>query len=421
MKTSLSFLMILFLSIYIQNHGFGQWIDISPQGSYNYVTLFDTYFIDDNTGFAVGQDLQSGYGYIFKTVDGGSTWSDTSFADAHLRSIDFKSNAVGFVVGYDNPPATMTKIFTTIDAGNSWIMSTDNTFTGMDGIQFVTSDIAYMYGYGSVWGYNAGIMKTTNGGSSWNYISDNGGLLICDMHFIDANTGFFAVLNMTSLEGTIQKTSNGGTGFNTIYTGEWIMSNYFVNSNTGYLLEGLNATDRKLIKTNDGGTSWNSTYLGEDYKSVYFINEYTGYIYGGGGLIKKTNDGGISWQSETSVMSLSFEKSACHTNNYIFISGNGGTIVKSLHGATTGIDKHSNRNNSVNVFPNPFSDLINIDIMLDEKITLEIYDQAGKLQFSQMYDENIIRVDGEQFGSGVYFYKILVNAKSYSSGKIIKL
>ncbi|MFC2100698.1 hypothetical protein ACFLRZ_02590 [Bacteroidota bacterium] len=60
----LNFLVICFILFISKSYVFGQWIDISPSGNSN-VTLFDVAFIDDNIGFAVGQNTGIGLGYIY--------------------------------------------------------------------------------------------------------------------------------------------------------------------------------------------------------------------------------------------------------------------------------------------------------------------------------------------------------------------
>src|SRR6185295_12016167 len=73
-----------------------QWSQIGTAFS---STVRGLYFENPDTGYAVGQDI-SAIGQIAKTVDGGVTWTSTSFDQSNLlRSVTFVNMDTGFVCG----------------------------------------------------------------------------------------------------------------------------------------------------------------------------------------------------------------------------------------------------------------------------------------------------------------------------------
>ena len=396
-----------------------QWQDISPQG-FETVTLFDVKFINDNTGFAVGQNTSSGDGYIFKTTDGGTTWTSETFADAHLRSIDFSDNNTAFVVGYDGPPGTHTIFIFTQDQGQNWTKATDANYTGMNGIQFLNNTTAYTHGYGSTFGSNSGIMKTTNGGANWSYVADNSGLLIEGMHFINSNTGFFAVVTFSG-SGTVQKTENGGSSFTTIYPGtSWVYDVFFIDNNTGFALEGLSSTNRNIIKTTDGGQNWTSSNHMAALTKIIFIDNNTGYALGKNGSILKTTDCGASWQTETSGTTSTIRGNSV-SDKYIYACGNSGKILKSLHGVSMRKEELLSSVNKINLYPNPTNDFINLKFEnpVNSTNTIKIYDCLGKLILEFELD-NTNKADIQHLNKGFYIYEVIQDGIVRKTGKIIK-
>ncbi len=72
--------------------------------------LADVFFLDTNTGWAVGQ-----YGVIIKTTNGGQAWSrQTSGTSSNLNAVHFADANSGWAVGQDG------NILSTTDGGTTW-------------------------------------------------------------------------------------------------------------------------------------------------------------------------------------------------------------------------------------------------------------------------------------------------------------
>lgn len=77
--------------------------------SYHYFSRI--YFINKNTGFAIGDD------YVWKTSDGGNTWSaQTNFLGIYSDIHFIKGGKYGYIVG-------SRQYLTTTDSGNTWVQN----------------------------------------------------------------------------------------------------------------------------------------------------------------------------------------------------------------------------------------------------------------------------------------------------------
>jgi hypothetical protein len=190
----------------------------------------------------------SGTGGIYKTTDGGATWTF--------------SNSIG---AYD-------------------IFFTD-----------VNNGCAIGYGY-DIW-------KTINGGTTWTKQYDNIGLNRSNaIYFSDANTGY--AVGGDSFNSSILKTVNGGITWSEKYSSSvlsTLTSVWFTSNNIGYAVgyEGI------LAKTIDGGSSWNLEKISDEpLNSVKFFNASIGYITGDYGAILKTTNGTIGVQENPNFSNL---------------------------------------------------------------------------------------------------------------------
>lgn len=78
-------------------------------------------------------------------------------------------------------------------------------------------------------------------------------------------------------------------------------------------------------------------------------------------------------------------------------------------------------NVSINVFPNPFSDKIIIEVLNDYRLLyFSIYDLNGKVLKEELITKNQISINTEKFESSIYFLKIF-NKNNSNNSKTIKL
>ena len=256
------------------------------------------YFPDANTGYAVGSYHDENMVYsslILKTTDGGINWSKQnsgSLFDSRLYSVYFVDVNTGFAVGSDGI------ILKTTDGGINWIKLNSGFRFDYDkeffSVYFIDVDTGY------VAGSDGAIRKTINGGIKWIKQKSGTAIVLHCIYFPDANTGY-----AVGRDGIILKTINGGIKWTKQNSGTTIFdftlnSVYFIDANIGYAVgfgwyEDINTGI--ILKTNNGGTNWSkqNSRTTLPLSSVYFLDSDTGYAVGGwyeGNIILKTTNGG---------------------------------------------------------------------------------------------------------------------------------
>lgn len=137
-----------------------------------YVSLEDVYFRDANVGLVVGYAM--GNGEVFRTTDGGQTWTSLEMGGSWMSRLHFVDNLTGWAVGI-----TATSISYTSDP------------FGGGGL--------------SISGQRAAVWKTTDGGVSWTTSSFTFSNRLYGVWFSDASNVVAA-----GTSGAILRTSDGG-------------------------------------------------------------------------------------------------------------------------------------------------------------------------------------------------------------------
>jgi len=114
------------------------------------------YFTSPQTGYAVGIN-----GSAYKTTNSGDNWSilNTGVSAAYyMTKLYFTNNNTGFAIGNTVNSPIVSVIIRTTDGGNMWTILDSNHFGGLYGITFSNSSLGYIVGS------NGTILHTTNGG-----------------------------------------------------------------------------------------------------------------------------------------------------------------------------------------------------------------------------------------------------------------
>lgn len=336
-------------------------------------SLNSVFFNDKNNGFTVSD----GNGFIYKTTDGGNTWS-YQYTPFSLNSIVFTDFNTGYITG------DYGIIGKTVDNGAQWSTPAVGTFNYFSHSSFPDVNHGFVTGP-SLWTPPYQILRTKNAGRNWSVLSSptvyaNG---IC---FLDSTTGFiydekmvyktfdggdtwllncstsdtnkFLSLFFTSHEtgylyckkGLFLKTVDAGQTWTKHFTNIQVplFGFSFINDTTGYCADMVQGQGNiyTIFKTTNGGFNWIqvATYPFHDIKSLIFISADTGYISGSYGEISKTFDGGKTWALQASgslndvFFSLSFINEstgyAVGTQGTIWKTTNGGALWEHLTSGT---------------------------------------------------------------------------------------
>lgn len=128
---------------YKTTNGGDTWIDVisSIRDS---VYLFSIHFYDQNIGWAGGQDENnnSDHGVLFRTTDGGSSWTNTLTlsGENRIRDIHFITPMIGWCVVDDG------RMFKSTDGGINWIEEDISGTDGLSSIHFVNEYLGWAAG-----------------------------------------------------------------------------------------------------------------------------------------------------------------------------------------------------------------------------------------------------------------------------------
>ncbi len=287
----------------------------------------DMQFIDTEMGWVV-----DGGGQILKTSNGGLSWTQQFYnSDYYFRSVEFFNDQIGFAGTLANGAPTAS-LFKTVDGGTTWTDITANfpvNVPGICGMHMVDENTIYVTGtfYGS--GY---IMKSTNQGDSWTYTNMqslcNG---LVDIYFKDENVGYAAGQSAqgTGLRGIIVRTTDGGQNWSTVALGnnsnERVWKLQELNNTVMYASVESFTPSPEYFKSTDGGQSWvlntvTSSGVSGTIQGVGFLNENIGWVGGFNNFFYETTNQGNDWEYKPSIGS-SFNRFQRINDTLMYTSG----------------------------------------------------------------------------------------------------
>jgi hypothetical protein len=86
--------------------------------------------------------------------------------------------------------------------------------------------------------------------------------------------------------------------------------------------------------------------------------------------------------------------------------------------------KQNKERTDIKIYPNPVSDILNVDVGSFEIINMSISDITGRAinKFTKISEnDNIVKIDISTFKSGIYFINIELNNEPNKIFKIIKI
>jgi len=265
----------------------------------------------------------------------GGVWQKLNVGQSVIQTaIDFPGNqsVIGYTVSMSLTYNGNGNIFKTWDGGQSWTSVWFGSQAGLYGASFVSVDTGYVAGLPKPSIPWSGFGKTTDGGLSWTSMPVPSNVYqFTDVIFRDANHGI--LLAQTNSSAAAYVTSDGGNTWQTA-TG---ISNGIPNrachvSGTKFFLVDNSGHIKKSV---DDGFTWTTVYSGGPILlGIAFYDDLTGQACGDNGVILRTTDGGNTWQSQ-SVTTDIWHQVIYEDQNTLYVVGTPEIIYKSTNGGNS--------------------------------------------------------------------------------------
>ncbi len=263
------------------------WFEVG-NSSFN-ATLESIWYVDENTGFAVGSG-----GAFIKTTDGGYSWTAYNIGhDYHFKRIIFTCTDRGFLFGEIRQGNNrFVIILKSVDGGDTWEeVVPPGEIDYMRDVHFPPdfneNHTAYITTAGP-----ENFYKTTDGGDTW--------------HLVTLDQSFFQIQFFNALEGLGVYTLPGIRQLAITADGGETWTDLSVDGlGVCYAIQVLNesvafisSTNRTAYTTNAGQT-WstpaNAIHLEWSSLTLHFSSEQIGYRFDISGRIFQTTDSGETW------------------------------------------------------------------------------------------------------------------------------
>ena len=385
-------------------------------------------FASPQIGWILGEN------HLFKTTDGGSTWSINDTSIGTWKGLQVLDDTT--VVRFDSKWG----IIRTSNGGKTWII-VDSTIDDINSFDFVNSKLGFAAG-----GHRdtAVVYRTMDGGKAWERISHtyikSFSSDFSKVSFIDSLQGW-----AVTYSGMIYHSTDGG--FNWVFQDSTAMANYllplrdiqFTSPENGLAVGGISGFSI-ILRTTDGGNTWipSSIPVGItncSFKEIYMLDSNTGWLVGsyngGPAYIIKTTDGGINWTDETPKdIQMGFESISMLNESHGFIVGGMADFYETNNGGLTGIENENiNKVDKFSLsqnYPNPFNPSTNISFTIPEKsfVTIKLYNILGKetaiiFRGEKNAGNYNVKFSADNLPSGIYFYQL--TAGSYTATKKMTL
>ncbi|MEI8006312.1 MAG: YCF48-related protein [Bacteroidota bacterium] len=243
------------------------------------------------TGYTASMSLTyNGNGNIFKTTDGGQSWTSVWFgSQAGLYGASFVSVDTGYVAGLPNGSISWSGFGKTTDGGLTWTsMQVPSNIYQFNDVIFRDANHGMLLAQTNS---SAAVYATSNGGTSWQTATGiSSGIPNRACHV--SGTKYFLVDN----SGHIKKSLDDGLSWTTVYSGGPILLGIaFYNDLIGQAC----GDNGLLLRTTDGGNTWQTQNVTTDiWHQVIYVNQDTIYVVGTPEIIYKSTNGGVSWSND---------------------------------------------------------------------------------------------------------------------------
>ena len=231
--------------------------------------------MDSDTGWVAGGE------YILKTENGGNNWQiqlkvQMDDASGRFRDIKFLNENTGFCVGQKSLYGAGI-LYKTIDGGKNWQRVDGGNLPPLTKIYFVNNDYGWICGWGI-------LLSTQDGGQSWH--TDYFNEFLRYMQFTDPEHGWISAIDEAAVYRT---TDDGRTWANIPYENRF--NQYFTAFSFFNNSQGIASTFLfcNILSTEDGGLHWfyEERLPPAQLNAITFVNDSIGWAVGTNGAILK--------------------------------------------------------------------------------------------------------------------------------------
>lgn len=386
----------------------------------------DVFFVDPDKGWVV-----NGNGDVWKTTNGGDSWTRPALTGAHNRCVGFVNPLHGWIgFLYEDNGAVLVE---TTNGGSTWNMVTlpEPKPQGLCGMSVVDANTVCVVG---AYHGTPRFLRTDDAGANWTVLDMSPWCsALIDTKWFDELNGIAvgATGNGPTRQTRIVRSTDGGLSWNVVWTGTrfrehcWKIS--FPDPDNGFVsienLAGVGAT--YFLRSNDGGRSWQEQLAAPGYvncQGIGFLNESVGWIGGWNTGTAITTNSGLNWTGGNfgfNVNRIQFLSPllgyACGADVYKFVANPSG-----VGDPPTTVEAPP----QARVSPNPFSasTVIQYRVTKPGRVSLRVFDLQGR-PVSQLVDDAMkvgeftATFDAQDRPAGTYFYELTTPAGSVT-GKL---
>ena len=312
--------------------------------------LWSVSFPDARHGWACGGSVAGSGGVIVATTDGGATWQNRTPAGLKetLTDASFTDAVHGWIGTADD------HLLRTTDGGASWVRLKvgvvpppspydDGGASGYVQVDFTSARQGWASTDNALW-------TTADGGKTWMPLFDglSRNMVVAQIDFVDPAHGWVLAYSQDSGASRVIATSNGGSSWHTVPSGDSFVGDIDATSATDvWLLDGgaspfagfsdfyfgLGGSGQiAVLHSTDGGSRWQRSSVG----SPFFVSAIAAYgknVCAVGDGMLTSGDAGETWRSATSGQEYAFTAATALSATDIWAVDASGAVLHSIDGS----------------------------------------------------------------------------------------